>query len=150
MARRSASAPLTLALAAVALAAAWMASIRATIWPAFTASPSFTRSSTSRPITLDPMSAYRWATICPDAVTNDRKTAWRAAGCMSTATPPRSRRITKTVPTMTMPAVASSPTVRRFIRFTLPRAFAVPCSDAGTPSLIQTRGRVFQALPLVC
>ena len=68
----------------------------------------------------------------PEAVTTERKTGLRAAGCVSTATPPPPRRTTKTAPTMMIPAVAISPTVRRFIGLTLPRASAAPL--AWTPA----------------
>ena len=73
--RSSASSARTSAAALDASLCACTGSIRASIWPAFTRSPSATGRLTILPITLEPMSAYRIATISPDAVTVDRNRA---------------------------------------------------------------------------
>ena len=70
--------------------------MRASTWPAFTTSPSLTFSSTSRPITADPMSAYFVATISPEAVTNDCKASTRATLTVSTAIPELPERLANT------------------------------------------------------
>ena len=73
------------ASAAAADEAACTGSMRATTWPVRTTSPSLTGRSISLPITAAPMSAYRAATISPDAVTNDCSVSTRSAGVTSTA-----------------------------------------------------------------
>ena len=74
--RSSASSARTCAAALEPSLSACTGSIRASICPAFTRSPSATGRLTILPMTLEPMSAYREATISPDAVTVERNPAY--------------------------------------------------------------------------